>query len=100
MSIPITFARLTGLDPDARPRRGARPLRAPLVAYLLAWTWRGGDWVRAAAWAGLGLLLATAWLLPWYLIWALPLAALSRDRPLQLLVLALTAFQLGARIPL
>ena len=46
----------------------------------------------------LGLLLATSWLLPWYLIWALPLAALSRDRTLQLLVLALTAFQLGARL--
>jgi hypothetical protein len=56
--------------------------------------------VRAAAWAAAGLLLATSWLLPWYLIWALPLAALSRDRPLQLLVLALTAFQLGTRIPL
>ena len=72
----------------------------PLFAFLLAWTWRGGDWIRAAGWAAAGLLLATAWLLPWYLIWALPLAALSRDRPLQLLVLALTAFQLGARIPL
>ena len=67
---------------------------------LLAWTWRGGDWVRAAAWAGAGLLLATAWLLPWYLVWVLPLAAISRDRPLQLLALALTAFQLGTRIPL
>ena len=48
----------------------------------------------------LGLLLATSWLLPWYLIWALPLGAVSRDRPLQLLILALTAYQLGARIPL
>jgi cytochrome c biogenesis protein CcdA len=70
------------------------------VLGLLAWTWHGGDWVRAAAWAGFGLLLATAWLLPWYLVWALPLAAVSRDRALQLLVLALTAYQLGARIPL
>jgi len=46
------------------------------------------------------LLLATAWLLPWYLLWPLPLAALSRDRLLQLLLLGLTAYQLGARIPL
>jgi hypothetical protein len=99
MSVPITFARLTGLDPTA-VRIGALVLYGALVAYLLAWTRRGNDWVRAAGWAGLGLLLATAWLLPWYLIWALPLAAISRDRPLMLLVLALTAFQLGARIPL
>jgi hypothetical protein len=99
MSIPITFARLTGIDGDAT-RLAALLLYAGLVAYLLAWTWRGGDWLRAAAWASLGLLLATAWLLPWYLIWLLPLAALSRDRPLQLLTLALTAFQLTTRIPI
>jgi alpha-1,6-mannosyltransferase len=99
MSIPITTARLTGLDPDAA-RLAAALLFAAAVAYLLAWAWRRGDWVRAAAWAALALLLATSWLLPWYLLWPLPLVAISRDRPLQLLTLALTAYQLGARIPL
>lgn len=99
MSIPITFARLTGLGADAA-RAAALALYAAAVAWLLLWTWRGGDWVRAAAWAGFGLLLATSWLLPWYLIWPLPLVAVCRDRPLQLLTLALTAYQLGARIPL
>lgn len=99
LSVPTTFARISGLGPDAA-RLAAGILFAALVVYLLVWTWRGGDWVRAAAWAGFGLLLATAWLLPWYLIWPLPLVAISRDRPLQLLTLALTAFQLGARIPL
>lgn len=99
MSIPITLARLTGLDPD--PVRGAAlVLYAAALAYLLARVWRGYDWVRAAGWASFGLLLATAWLLPWYLVWVLPLAAVSRSRPLQLLTLALTAYQLGARIPL
>jgi alpha-1,6-mannosyltransferase len=99
MSIPITTARLTGLDPTA-VRAAALVLYALLLTGLLIWTWRGADWLRAAAWASLGLLLATAWLLPWYLIWALPLVALSRDRPLQLLTLALTAYQLPARMPL
>lgn len=99
MSIPITVARLAGLDPGA-VRIAAAILLLAAVAYLLAWTYRGGDWIRAAAWATLALLLATAWLLPWYLIWLLPLAAVSRDRPLQLLTLGLTAYQLGARIPL
>jgi alpha-1,6-mannosyltransferase len=99
MSVPITAARLTGLDPTA-VRAAAFAAYALLFAYLLLRTWQGADWLRCAAWASLGLLLATAWLLPWYLIWTLPLAALSRDRPLQLLVLALTAEQLGARIPL
>jgi hypothetical protein len=99
MSIPITTARLTGLDADV-VRLAAVLLFGTAVACLLTWTWRGGDWVRAAAWCAVALLLATSWLLPWYLIWALPLAAISRDRPLQLLTLALTAYQLGARIPL
>lgn len=99
MSIPITTARLTGLDPDpVRIAFGAA--YASLVIYLLTWTHRTGDWLRATAWGTTGLLLATAWLLPWYLLWPLPAAALSRDRALQLLVLALTAYQLGARIPL
>jgi hypothetical protein len=99
LSIPITTARLTGLDP-ATVRAAALALYAAFVVYLLTWTFRGGDWLRAAAWATAGLLLASAWLLPWYLLWPLPLAALSRDRSLKLLALALTAYQLGARIPL
>ncbi|HET7454090.1 MAG TPA: polyprenol phosphomannose-dependent alpha 1,6 mannosyltransferase MptB [Solirubrobacterales bacterium] len=99
MSIPITVARIGSLDPDG-VRLAAALLFAALVVYLLVWTWRGGDWIRAAAWTAFALLLATAWLLPWYLIWPLPLVAISRDRTLQLLTLSLTAYQLGARIPL
>jgi alpha-1,6-mannosyltransferase len=99
MSIPITTARLTGLDPDA-VRTAALALYALLVIYLLTWTYRGGDWLRASAWATTGLLLASSWLLPWYLLWPLPAAALARDRVLQALLLVLTAYQLGARIPL
>ncbi len=99
LSVPTTLARIGGLD-SGSVRAAALALYAAAIAWLLAWTWRGGDWVRAAAWAALGLLLATSWLLPWYLIWPLPLVAVARDRPLALLTLALTAFQLGARIPL
>jgi hypothetical protein len=99
MSVPMTAARLTGADPDA-VRLLALVLFLTLVLELLLWTWRGFDWIRAAAWTATGLLLATSWLLPWYLLWPLPLAAISRDRPLRLLLLILTAYQLGARIPL
>jgi alpha-1,6-mannosyltransferase len=99
LSIPSTFSRLSGIDPAA-VRATALAFFAALFTYLLIRTWQGHDWLRNAAWASLALLLATAWLLPWYLIWALPLVALSRDRPLQLLTLSLTAFQLFARVPL
>ena len=99
MSIPITVARLTGLDPtrSASPRSLYTARSSPACSPGPGAAATGS---APPAWAAVGLLLATAWLLPWYLIWALPLAALSRDRPLQLLVLALTAFQLGTRIPL
>jgi len=98
-SLPNLLSELLGLDVD--------PLRAiatgcflALLAALLVWVHRGADWVRATGWAALGLLLATAWLLPWYVIWALPFAALSRDERLVAAVLALTALQLAARVPL
>ncbi len=99
LSIPVTFARLTGIDEGA-VRMAALAIFGVAVAWLLVRTWRGADWIRAAAWAGTGLLLATSWLLPWYLLWPLPLAAVARDRLLVLVLLALTAYQLGARIPL
>jgi hypothetical protein len=99
LSIPTTLARLTGLDPTA-VRVTALSLYIVAFLYLLIRTWRGSDWLRCAAWASFALLIATAWLLPWYLIWTLPLVALSRDRPLQLLTLALTLDQLPARLPL
>jgi hypothetical protein len=99
MRVPVTFARLTGADAGT-VRVAALGLYAVAFLGLLTWCGRGGDWIRAAGWAAAGTLLATAWLLPWYLIWALPLAAISRDRPLQLLLLALTAFQRGTRSPL
>jgi alpha-1,6-mannosyltransferase len=99
LSIPVTFARLAGIDEGA-VRVAALLLFGLAIVWLLVRTWRGADWIRAAAWAGTGLLLATSWLLPWYLLWPLPLAAVARDRLLVLLLLALTAYQLGARIPL
>jgi hypothetical protein len=99
MSVPIRFAIITGADRETA-RVVALYICAVALAVLLLLTWRGADWVRMAGWAALVLLLTTTWLLPRYLIWVLPFAAISRDRPLVFLTLALTAFQLGTRIPL
>lgn len=98
-SVPATAARLLDL--------GVGPVRyTALAIYLLAllflfvWTLRGGDWLRATGWATFGLLLATGWLMPWYVIWVLPFAAVVKDTPLRAGTLALCAFQLINRVPL
>jgi alpha-1,6-mannosyltransferase len=98
-SVPSTLSRITGVEANSI-RVVALVLYAVLVLYLLRWTWRGGDWLRAAAWAAIGLLVASGVLWPWYLIWALPLVALVDDPLLTGSVLALTAFQLNAGVPL
>lgn len=98
-SLPNLLSELLNVDVDT-VRSATALTYLVLLAALLRWTYGGGDWIRAAGWAALGLLLATAWLLPWYVIWALPFAAISRDDRLIAAVLALTAVQLAARIPL
>src|SRR2546422_963892 len=39
-------------------------------------------WIGAAGWSTLALLVASAWLVPWYAVWLVPLAALSESRRL------------------
>jgi hypothetical protein len=70
------------------------------LGWLLLRTFRGADWVRAAAWATALLLITTAWLLPWYLIWLLPLAAIAGDRRLKAAALAIGAFVVYTRVDL
>jgi len=98
-SLPNLLSELLNLDVDA-VRALAALVYLTLFAALLRWVCGGGDWIRAIGWAAIGLLLATAWLLPWYIVWALPFAAISRDDRLVAAVLTLTALQLAARVPL
>ena len=70
------------------------------LALTLEWARRGADWIVAAGWATVALLVTTTWLLPWYVIWALPLAAISGDRKLRFATFALSAFVIGMRVPL
>jgi Glycosyltransferase family 87 len=73
---------------------------AALVAWLLVRAWRGEDALRMAGWATLALLVASAWLVPWYLLWLLPLAALAGDRRLMIASVALCAWALPIGVPL
>ena len=87
---------------DRRRRRSAPSRSSPsasVVAWLLVAVARGFDWVRAAGWAALGVLVASAYIVPWYLIWVLPVAAISRDRVLIGATILMTVFQAINGIP-
>jgi hypothetical protein len=77
---------------------------AALLVVLLYRTWKApagsSYWITALGWATLGLLVASAWLVPWYAIWLLPFAALSTSRPLLIASLVLCAYMLVIAVPL
>jgi hypothetical protein len=74
------------------------------VVYLLRYAWRRRAephaWVLAAGWATLAVLIATAWLVPWYAIWVLPFAAICRSRALLAGTVILCAYMLVIAVPL
>ena len=69
------------------------------VAYvwLLRQAWRG----RARLGLAAGLLLcASPYLVPWYAVWAIPVAATEDDPPAQWLAVAISAYLLRQRVPI
>jgi hypothetical protein len=100
-SVPAETARLVGLDGTPTWWRNVFAGLFAVVLALALWrTARGADWRVAAGWATLALLLSTAWLLPWYAIWALPLAAVSGNRRLRAATLLLCAYAVLIHLPL
>jgi len=68
-------------------------------AWLLRRVWRGQtDWINGAGWATVAMLLAASSLLPWYVAWALPLAALGTDRRLVRATVVLTGVVLACQM--
>ncbi len=102
-AVPNELARLLGL-PTVRELPGwwrdLFVLGFVIVFGVGIWrTAHGGDWRAAAGWATVALIVSTAWLLPWYVIWALPFAALVDDRRLRAAVLLLCAYAVLIRLP-
>jgi hypothetical protein len=67
-----------------------------LVGWLVV---RRRDWVSGAGWATLALLASLPWLMPWYVIWVLPLAALGTSQRLRRWTLAMSAFLVLSFVP-
>jgi hypothetical protein len=104
-SLPSQISQLLGLG---RLAAGVRVAFVTLFAAVLAttlWrTWRGARWLDSYAWTTLALLAATAWVLPWYGLWALLPASLSSSRRLRIATviacLYLVTMQLAIKHPL
>jgi alpha-1,6-mannosyltransferase len=71
-----------------------------LVVLVVAWLIRRrGDWLTGAGWATFALIASLAWLVPWYITWLLPLAALAANATLRRATVALTAFLVASFVP-
>lgn len=95
-AVPVQIADALGL-PDAGVAAVFAAAFVLAYVWLLREAWRGR--ARLALAAGL-LLVAASWLVPWYAVWAVPLAAVEDDRPARFLALAMSAYLLRDAVPL
>ena len=70
-----------------------------LVVVVIVLLRREGDWISRAGWATFALIASLAWVMPWYVIWLLPLAALGSSQRLRRVALALTVFLVLVFLP-
>jgi hypothetical protein len=70
-----------------------------VVALSCVLAWRRRDAITASGWVTVALLLTLGWVLPWYVLWLLPLAALSSSRRLRTTALVLGVYLIVAWSP-
>jgi hypothetical protein len=89
------FAEALEAHPHARLVLGAA------LVWLVWQVWRRGyDWIAACGWALIAFVVASSWLLGWYVLWPLPFAAIANDRRLKVASLALVAYFVACRWPI
>ena len=70
-----------------------------LVVAVVLLLRRKGDWLTRAGWATFALIASLGWVMPWYVIWLLPLAALGSSQRLRRTAVALTVFLVLVFLP-
>ncbi len=97
-SIPNLVGLIIGADGGAP---GLLRVANVLVVVAVAWLlFRRKEWISSAGWATVALIASLAWLMPWYAIWVLPLAALGTSMRLRRAAIALSVFVVVTFIPL
>ncbi len=69
------------------------------VLLLPARAGAGGTSITGSGWASVALLVTLSWVLPWYVLWVLPLAALSSSRRLRTAALVVGVYLIIAWAP-
>ncbi len=100
VSVPnlLGLALGSGGETDAL-RRALSGVLAVSVLACCVLAWRTRESITAAGWAGVTLLVTLSWVLPWYVLWVLPLAALSDSRRLRTATLVLGVYMIVAWAP-
>src|SRR5207248_10860361 len=96
-SIPNVVGDLLGLGGGVP---GLLRVANVLLALVVLWELRRRrNWISGAGWATIALIASLAWLMPWYIIWVLPLAALGSNVNLRRASLVFTVYLVLAFIP-
>jgi hypothetical protein len=100
LSVPNLLGMALGLGGETGLLREAVAL--VLVGVVIACcvlAYRRREIVTPAGWATIGLLLTLAWVLPWYILWALPLVALSSSSRLRMAMALLSVYLIVVWVP-
>jgi len=76
-----------------------RAANLALIVTVVLLLRRRGDWISRAGWATMALIASLGWVMPWYVIWVLPLAAIGSSARLRRAALALTVFLMLVFLP-
>jgi alpha-1,6-mannosyltransferase len=77
---------------DAGVRRVMALVLVAGLGACAAVAWRARSWATPAGWGALLAVVCVSWLMPWYIVWALPFAALSRSRALRAAVVVVSVW--------
>jgi hypothetical protein len=98
-SAPNLVGLIFGVGGSRTVLRVAEVLLVALVAYQLLRRTPSGSgprarWLAGAGWSTVALILSLSWVVPWYVVWVLPLAVLSAGRGLRRACIVLTIWML------
>ncbi|HEY2320292.1 MAG TPA: glycosyltransferase family 87 protein [Solirubrobacteraceae bacterium] len=96
----FSFTNLFGLILGVGGTPALLKIAAVGVVLVVAYQYyRNPDWIAGAGWSTFALIASLSWLMPWYVVWLLPLAALATSVRLRRVAVALTIYAVLVFVP-